>query len=218
MLEEMSEFFESRLDGYDEHMLTNIESANEFYPFTAEKLPMTPECHVLDLGCGTGLELCEYYKRNPTAIVTGIDLSEGMLRALEQKLFGKPITLIRGSYFDVPFSFSCYDAAVSVESLHHFTGEEKLPLYKKLYESLRPYGYFILTDYFAKSDEEERMHRDRFVALKSEMGLDDTRLYHYDTPLTAEHEIKLLSDAGFSSVEILGRWGATYTIKAIKSL
>ena len=39
MLEKMSDFFEARLDGYDEHMMTNIESANEFYPFTAKQLP-----------------------------------------------------------------------------------------------------------------------------------------------------------------------------------
>ena len=30
MLEKMSDFFEARLDGYDKHMLTNIECANEF--------------------------------------------------------------------------------------------------------------------------------------------------------------------------------------------
>ena len=35
MLQKMSDFFEARLDGYDEHMMTNIESAEEFYPFTA---------------------------------------------------------------------------------------------------------------------------------------------------------------------------------------
>ena len=39
MLEKMSDFFESRLDGYDEHMMTCIESADEFYPFTARALP-----------------------------------------------------------------------------------------------------------------------------------------------------------------------------------
>ena len=39
MLEKMSDFFEKRLDGYDEHMMTNIESADKFYPFTARKLP-----------------------------------------------------------------------------------------------------------------------------------------------------------------------------------
>lgn len=31
MLEKMAEFFENRLDGYDEHMMTNIEAADEFY-------------------------------------------------------------------------------------------------------------------------------------------------------------------------------------------
>ena len=35
MLEKMSDFFENRLDGYDEHMLTCIEAAREFYPYTA---------------------------------------------------------------------------------------------------------------------------------------------------------------------------------------
>ena len=49
------------LGGYDEHMLTAIESANEFYPFTAKMLPAVENCCILDLGCGTGLELEEYY-------------------------------------------------------------------------------------------------------------------------------------------------------------
>lgn len=55
MLEKMDLFFESRLAGYDEHMLTNIEGANEFYKFTATQLPMKADSEVLDLGCGTGL-------------------------------------------------------------------------------------------------------------------------------------------------------------------
>ena len=79
MLEKMSDFFEARLDGYDEHMLTNIESAEEFYSFTAKQLPTTENCHILDLGCGTGLELEEYYLLNPSESVTGIDFSQGML-------------------------------------------------------------------------------------------------------------------------------------------
>ena len=103
MLEKMSDFFEARLDGYDEHMMTSIESATEFYPFTAEMLPAVADCHILDLGCGTGLELEAYYLLCPSAKVTGIDLSQGMLSALGKKLADKDITLIVGSYFDVPF-------------------------------------------------------------------------------------------------------------------
>ena len=41
MLEKMDAFFEARLDGYDQHMLTAIEGAGEFYPFTAQCLPRT---------------------------------------------------------------------------------------------------------------------------------------------------------------------------------
>ena len=86
MLEKMSDFFEARLDGYDEHMMTAIESAEEFYPFTARQLPDKEGCQILDLGCGTGLELKECYALNPSAQVTGIDLSQGMLAELKRKL------------------------------------------------------------------------------------------------------------------------------------
>ena len=89
MLEKMSDFFEARLDGYDKHMMTNIESADEFYPFTAKQLPSAKNCRILDLGCGTGLELKEYFALNPSAKVTGIDLSSGMLAELKRKFTDK---------------------------------------------------------------------------------------------------------------------------------
>ena len=216
MLEKMSDFFEARLDGYDEHMLTNIESATEFYPFTAKMLPAFENCHILDLGCGTGLELEEYYLLCPSAKVTGIDLSQGMLSALKRKFTYKDISLIVGSYFDIPLGEDVFDAAVSVESLHHFTKEEKIPLYAKLHTALKRNGYFILTDYFSLSDSEENLHRQNLITLKAEQGICGNEFYHYDTPLTVEHETEALLEAGFSNVEVLNHWGATYTLKAVK--
>lgn len=216
MLEKMSDFFEARLAGYDEHMMTNIESATEFYPFTAKMLPDIENSSILDLGCGTGLELEEYYLRCPTAKVTGIDLSQAMLSALREKFSDKDIALIVGSYFDVPLGEETFEAAVSVESLHHFTKEEKVRLYAKLHSALKENGYFILTDYFSLSDEEEMMHRQNLILLKKEQGITDDEFYHYDTPLTVEHESEVLIEAGFSSVQVVNHWGATYTIKAVK--
>lgn len=214
MLEKMSDFFEARLDGYDEHMLSNIDSASEFYPFTAEQLPTTHSCRVLDLGCGTGLELAEYFRVNPEARVTGIDLSQGMLAALKEKFPTKDIDLICGSYFDVPLGEGLYDAAVSVESLHHFTKDEKLGLYKRLKKALRDGGYFVLTDYFAMTEDEEVLHRETLERLKREQGITDGDFYHYDTPLTLEHETEALIEAGFSTVKVLRSWGATSTLLA----
>ena len=216
MLEKMAAFFENRLTGYDEHMLTVIEGAVEFYKFTAAQLPSTERCAILDLGCGTGLELEEYFALNPSANITGIDLSDGMLSALENKFPYQKLDLICGSYFDVPFGKNRFDAAVSVESLHHFTGNQKRALYKKVFHALAEDGYFILTDYFAETDELEKEYFDTLKRLKQAEKITDDAFYHYDTPLTTAHEIEILREAGFSSVSILKNWGATHTIKAVR--
>lgn len=216
MLEKMGAFFDSRLESYDAHMLNDIESAQEFYPFTAACLPKAKGSCILDLGCGTGLELEEYFKLNSTAKVTGIDLAPGMLNALRKKFPDKDMILILGSYFDVPFGCERFDAAVSVESLHHFTKEEKIPLYRKLCDALKPGGYFILTDYFADTDERENEFRNELIRLKSERGIDDDAFYHYDTPLTVAHETEALMEAGFSGVEVMNKWENTYTLRAGK--
>ena len=215
MLEKMDEFFTARVDGYDEHMRTNIEGASAFYEFTASLLPKG-EAKILDLGCGTGLELEEYYKVNPQADVTGIDLTEAMLNALKEKFPAKKLNLICGSYFDVPFGENAFDAAVSVESLHHFKREKKLGLYKKLHEALKENGYFILTDYFAESEELEIEYFNNLAEIKCAEGLSEDEFFHYDTPLTAEHEIEILKEAGFSKVEKIERWESTWTLRATK--
>ncbi len=216
MLEKMNAFFNNRIDGYEKHQLDVIEGAQAFYPYTAACLPMQDSAKVLDLGCGTGLELDFYFDINPTAKVTGIDLAEDMLKVMKEKFSDKEITAICGSYFDIPFEKEYYDAIVSVESLHHFTREQKCSLYKKTYQALKRGGYLILTDYFAKTDEQECFYRQELLRLKFEQGIYDDEFYHYDTPLTREHELQALKEAGFSSPKILAEWDATATIKAIK--
>ena len=214
MLEKMGDFFDARTEGYEEHQLNTIDFAQEFYPFTAGCLPKESGTRILDLGCGTGLELDEFFDLNPDAKVTGIDLAAGMLNALKKKFSSKDITLILGSYFEVPFGEAQFDAAVSVESLHHFTKEEKLPLYTKLKAALKSGGYFILTDYFAMTEEEETARRQELLRLRKEQNLPDGEFYHYDTPLTVEHEKEALLASGFSKVEVLKNWDHTYTLKA----
>ena len=216
-LERMEDFFAARVNGYDDHMRTNIEGSLEFYAYTASLLPKEPNSKVLDLGCGTGLELEEYYKLNPYTETTGIDLSEDMLNALKAKFPGKHLTLIHGSYFDVPLGDRIYDAAVSVESLHHFSAEMKMPLYKKLYASLKDHGIFVLTDYFAESEEREKEYSEELARIKREQELSGDTFYHYDTPLLVDHEMDILRRAGFSDVRIMKKWGeSTCTVLSVK--
>ena len=213
-LERMDDFFAARVNGYDEHMRMTIEGASAFYAYTASLLPMESGAKVLDLGCGTGLELEEYFNLNPDANVTGIDLSEAMLKSLKEKFPNKSINLVLGSYFDVPCGENKYDAAVSVESLHHFPAEQKETVYRKLFAALKENGRFVLTDYFAESEELEKEYFRNLKQLKEEQGLSGNEFYHYDTPLTVDHEMQVLRRAGFSDVQILKEWGTTFTLLA----
>ena len=216
-LEKMDDFFAARIDGYDEHMKRDIEGASGFYAYTVSLLPSAEGSRVLDLGCGTGLELEEYFAVNPSAAVTGIDLSEAMLNVLKAKFPEKNLTLVCASYFDAPLGEGQYDAAVSVESLHHFPEDMKASLYKKLHSALAENGVFVLTDYFAESEEMEKEYFRNLAALKKEQGLADDAFYHYDTPLTVEHETDVLRRAGFGNVRIMKQWGeSTFTVLAQK--
>ena len=60
-LEEMDAFFTQRVGTYEEHMLSHW---SEDYVRLAASLPSDTE-RILDLGCGTGLELDETFRRFP---------------------------------------------------------------------------------------------------------------------------------------------------------
>ena len=150
MIEEMSAFFAARVEGYDEHMLNDVVGCREGYARLAQALPADAR-DVLDLGCGTGLELDALFARFPDLRVTGIDMTEEMLRALREKHPDKALRLIRGDYFACDFGRGAFDAVVSFESLHHFPRAQKLGLYRRVFAALRPGGAFCNGDYMVET-------------------------------------------------------------------
>ena len=58
--------------------------------------------------------------------------------------------------------------------------------------------------------------RRELLRLKKEQNIQGNEFYHYDTPLTVDHEKEALLSAGFSSVIVLKNWAATYTLKAVR--
>ena len=93
-LEEMTAFFTSRLDLYDEHMLREVPGCRAGYARMAALLP-EGTARLLDLGCGTGLELEPIFARFPALRVTGVDLTAAMLDRLRAKFPDRDLTLIR---------------------------------------------------------------------------------------------------------------------------
>lgn len=213
-LQDMSSFFSERVEGYDEHMINEVEGCREGYIKMAELVPKTTKT-LLDLGCGTGLELDEILNRLPELKVTGIDLTKAMLDKLREKHSTKDLTLINISYFDYDFGIEMFDTAVSFETLHHFSHEEKTALYRKLNRALMPNGSYIECDYMVQSQEEEEFYYEENKRLRTEMGIAEG-FYHYDTPCTVNNEIEMLKSAGFLEVEMIWKMGNTVMIVAKK--
>ncbi len=214
-MEKMDCFFSKRADGYDVHMLTEVSGCKEGYRRMATLIPKSCSS-LLDLGCGTGLELDEIFKVMPELRVTGIDLTQDMLNKITQKHPDKSLHLICGSYFDVPFGISNYECAVSFQTLHHFSHDLKTSLYQKIHQALTPDGVYIECDYMVDNQEEEDFYYAENLRIRKELGISDTDFYHYDTPCTITNQITMLENAGFCAVEKVFRIENTTMLVAYK--
>ncbi len=199
MLEKMTDFFTERVEQYDAHMLINVPACADAYRELAQLIP--EKCHeLLDLGCGTGLELAEVFNLYPDVHVTGIDLTQAMLDKLKQKYADKQISLICGSYFDVDFGKDSFDCVISFQTMHHFSHEKKIGLYNKIQNCLNKTGMYIECDYMVEAQEEEDFYYAENRRIRKGMNISENAFYHYDTPCTVNNQITMLKQAGFSEV------------------
>ena len=95
-----------------------VEDLNRHGPFT----------NILEIGCGTGLILEEFGRRDSGARITGIDLTEAMLNQARKRLASFPsITLSREDVVDLSLT-DHYDAAFSYGGVWYFVVDgEKEP-------------------------------------------------------------------------------------------
>lgn len=220
-LEEMASFFTARSQSYDEVHLSHIDGGIESKRVLADYLPAAQEknaLHVLDLGVGTGLEIQFILEKAPDAHITGIDFSDGMLARLHEKYHSceQQITLVKGNFMQTDLGISQYDCVVSVMAMHHFTQEAKSTLYQRIHACLKPGGVYLESDYLAYSQEYEDERFRKYQAFIQEQGLNPDHAYHFDTPCTAENQVRLLHQAGFDAVTEEWRVNNTALLRAVK--
>lgn len=213
-LEKMDSFFDARIGDYEEHM----SPWKVHYSWMADLLPTGIET-LLDIGCGTGLELDQIFMRFPSLSVTGIDLSSEMLARLSQKHADRSLALIQADYFSYDFPADAFDCVVAFETLHHFTADRKRQLFSKVHRCLRPRGVFLECDYIATSQEIEDLLFAECCRRRDRDRIPPEKFVHFDTPLTLEHEMQAMRSGGFKTVELVGFLAGddhTAMIRAIK--
>ena len=222
----MAEFFDRRVDGYEEHVREILPGFDGFYSSVAGQIPATGEpLSILDLGCGTGLELDFIFARAPNARVAAVDLSSEMLARLKARLerawYGPRVEIAQGSYLTMPFRAGGFDCVVSVQTMHHFTPDVKLGLYTRIAHALKAGGMYIEGDYVVPPDEERSLlarYAETVKSLRANgiIGVDELvdGKYHIDIPLSVQSQVAILSEAGFADVEVVFEQGAAAVFRA----
>lgn len=211
--EEMASFFDQRAGGYDAHMQRSLSDADTYYRKLAEPIKRTQApIEILDIGCGTGLEIAAVLDAAPNAHLTCVDLSNEMLDKLKDKYPQDAVKTIRASYLELNYGREQYDAALSSMTLHHLLPDEKRPLYRRLLTALRPGSLYIEGDYMVSPAEMDRMLA-HYQALPPEMK---QGRYHVDIPLSLEQQFTLLNEAGFIDTRTIYEAGETIILTAQK--
>jgi ubiquinone/menaquinone biosynthesis C-methylase UbiE len=145
------EFTQTMDETYDESVLKCLDMVerNDFYGIVAdegirffgEKLRLTPDSHLLELGSGIGGP-ARYFARTYGCRVTGIDLSEfnhrtALARTTEAAL-DPLVTFLHGNALEMPFPEETFTHVFGCEAFCYFP--DKLQLYKSAYRVLKPGG------------------------------------------------------------------------------
>ena len=216
-IEELPGFFNSTADIWDQKF--GAEPNDPFYQAVALQIPETDEpIEILDLGCGTGIQLEFVFARAPNAKVTAIDRAPNMLKQLGAKFANKTkqLKLQQGSLLELAFGDHAYDYAISTLTMHHFLPERKVTIYRKVREALRTSGIYIEGDQATTVEEEKSIlyWYNRWIA---KLPGGDRAEWNYDITLSPKTQACILQESGFSEVQLT--WhppfvkGAVYVAK-----
>ena len=159
---------------------------------------------ILDLGCGTGLEIEALLQRAPNASITGVDLSEDMLEGLRSRYADhmNQITLVTDSYLTMSLGAQAYDYALSVMSVHHVLHDTKRELYERIHAALKPGGKYVEGDSVIPTVLEPQFLAEYHEQVAGLPQAQDGQ-YHIDVPFSIETQRVLLLEAGFKDFQVI---------------
>lgn len=153
---------------------------------------LSPENHVLDIGCGTGTQ-CDDLANNVKQ-VTGIDISSKLLAVAEQRKAERKfenVKFIQTTVFDECFEPGSFDVVMAFYVLHFI--EDIDEVVRRIYGLLKSDGLFILE---TACLGEKNIIMGKFLRLAGKLGL-----LPLINLLTTRQIEQTLEQAGFSIVD-----------------
>ena len=197
VIENLPQFFDGTAHVWDARFAGNYK---ELHQAVAAQIPATDEpIAILDVGCGTGLELEYVFERAPNARITCLDQSPRMLAELQRKYAARQaqLTLVEASVVEWPAGLRGFDCVLSILVLHHFPPKTKPAIYADICAALKEGGRYIEGDQMvppALAEENLKL----FNAWIAKLPGGEQGLWNYDVRLSAETNISLVLQAGFA--------------------
>ncbi len=169
---------------------------------------------ILDVGAGTGNLSRTVLEAIPGVYCVLMDFSANMLSAVPLVLApfaGRYETLV-ADFMDADYGEVKYEAIISSFAIHHCRGvEEYGALYEKFAKALKPGGIFVCCDVVAgANDTLSQLNEQGWCSFLKEQGLEAAEveriLSNYqveDSPLDCPSHLRLLKEAGFSTVDVV---------------
>ena len=210
---------------HSEIVASHFDSIGDYSYFADKVVPFNKELHegvlgeiairaqgeftLLDLGIGQGEIVEKVLQKHKKARAVGVDVSEEMLHKARRRLsrFGERIKLEQGDFGFADFGTG-YDIVISTVAIHNSIHDEKMKLFKRVYESLTEKGLFINGDFIAgESPKDDKGYREQYLNFLKQ-GLRGEELeawirhaFHEDNPAKLSDQFKWLQEAGFRKSE-----------------
>ncbi len=200
---------------YDKDIIGVIPHYHELHSkiaeFVTKNFSPNQTYSILDLGAGTGNTSRLLKDLLPQAKFDVVDFSKSMLDGARKKLGDSDVKYILADYAETNFDENKYDLIISVIGLHHQNTAGKKKVLEKIYQSLKPGGWFILGDLVTHKDENiaalnQAKHFHHLVENTSDdITLTEWSYHHlYLNDLAPKEElIKWIDDLGFETKTLL---------------
>jgi ubiquinone/menaquinone biosynthesis C-methylase UbiE len=123
-----------RARGYRDQMFEVL------YPFAQPK----EGDRVLEIGSGVGWIMQVMLEKFPTGEITGLDISENMIRRAQERFSDPKAQFVLYDGFNFPFSDNYFPVIYSCAALQHIEKHVAFLLMREIYRVLAPQGHAIL--------------------------------------------------------------------------
>jgi len=110
---------------------------------------------ILDVGCGKGFMLYDFFKLNPQFDIYGIDISEYAVNNCIESLKGK---LKVGNAVSLPYPDKYFDLVISINTHHNLDGEDIINAFNELQRVTKKNSYVVLDAYSNEKEKEELLN------------------------------------------------------------